>query len=182
MSEKVQREDSRMRKDSESISRGDRPDTREEDTVRDDISDLIRSEFLQEALPQIAAKDGWHPCWLSTTSAYDPIHRRMRLGYLPVKLDDPLVAGQGLDTFRMTSGQFEGCVSCNEMLLFKIQEQRYQQIMNVFHHQMPAEAERAIKAQVEQQEDEKGRTAMQFSKEDDGFSDFGRAKRVPTFA
>jgi hypothetical protein len=32
---------------------------------------------------------GWHLCWLTTTSAYDTIQKRMRLGYSAVRLGVP---------------------------------------------------------------------------------------------
>jgi len=46
---------------------------------------MFRSEWLQEALPTPPEIPGYHLCWLSSTNQYDPIHKRMRLGYEPVK-------------------------------------------------------------------------------------------------
>jgi len=48
---------------------------------------MFRDEFAQEALPNAPEIPGFHCCWLSTTHQYDPIHKRMRIGYTPVKAD-----------------------------------------------------------------------------------------------
>ena len=45
----------------------------------------FRSEWLQEALPTPPEIPGFHLCWLSTTNQYDPIHKRLRMGYELVK-------------------------------------------------------------------------------------------------
>ena len=105
---------------------------------------MLRNEFAQEALPKAPKIPGWHTCWLSTTSAYDPIHKRMRIGYEPVKASEV----HGMDQFNVREGEWAGHVSCNEMVLFKIREDTYQSIMKLFHHTMPMEEEARIKEQV----------------------------------
>jgi hypothetical protein len=54
----------------------------------DERRKMFRSEWMQEALPNPPAIPGFHLCWLSTTNQYDPIHKRVRLGYTPVKAED----------------------------------------------------------------------------------------------
>ena len=49
---------------------------------------MFRSEWLQEALPTPPEIPGFHLCWLSTTNQYDPIHKRLRMGYTPVKAEE----------------------------------------------------------------------------------------------
>ena len=49
---------------------------------------MFRDEFMQESLPKVPDDPNWHYCWLSTTNAYDTIHKRMRLGYAAVTTDD----------------------------------------------------------------------------------------------
>jgi hypothetical protein len=105
---------------------------------------MIRNEFAQEALPTVPKMPGWHLCWLSLTNSYDPVHKRMRIGYQPVRIEEV----QGFQSFKMTSGEFEGCISCNEMVLFKLPEETYQEIMAEFHHNMPREEEEALKRQL----------------------------------
>lgn len=147
----------------------------------DEVRRMVRSEFVQEALPTIPAKPGWHRCWLSTTSPYDPIHKRIRLGYRPVRVED--VGMPGIETYRMTSGEFAGAVSCNEMVLFEIPEEVYQAIMQEYHHNMPLEEEQGIRAKTEEQnaEDRRGKKLMTFDEEDEGFQNLGRDRRAPSF-
>jgi hypothetical protein len=141
-------EDARTRKNSAPEARGSRASQDDERTLNDGTAftaderrAMIRSEFSQEALPSVPKMPGWHLCWLSTTNSYDPVHKRMRMGYLPVKASDC----KGYENLSMTSGEFAGCISCNEMVLFKLPEEIYQEIMAEFHHNMPLEEEEALK-------------------------------------
>jgi hypothetical protein len=138
----------RTRKDPATEVRGSRADEDDERTLNDgtgltadERQAMIRSEFSQEALPSVPQMPGWHLCWLSTTNSYDPIHKRMRIGYRPVKASDV----PGYESLSMNSGEFSGCISCNEMVLFKLPEKIYQEVMAVFHHKMPLEEEEALK-------------------------------------
>lgn len=105
-----------------------------------DIQHMLRNEFIQEALPSVPKVPGWHFCWLSTTNSYDPIHKRMKLGYVPVKVGEV----PGFNNQDVREGEWAGFVSCNEMVMFKIEDSRYQKIMAFFHHQLPMEEEQAI--------------------------------------
>jgi len=177
-------EDTRLRKEAATSTRGSRA---QEDQARsndegtalsvEDRRRMIRNEFAQEALPQVPPIPGYHLMWLSTTNSYDPIHKRMRLGYEPVSVDELL----GFESFRMGSGEFAGCVACNEMLLFKIREDQYQAIMAEFHHNMPLEEEEALKAKLKQgHQDSEGQDLE--SVEGDGFERLVDKRRVPSFA
>lgn len=142
---------------------------------------MIRSEFLQEALPRVPDIPGYHTCWLSTTNSYDPINKRIRLGYRPVSVDE--IAG--FDSMKMNSGEFAGCVSCNEMLLFKIPVDMYQAIMQEFHHNMPLEEEEALKRNLvdEAAVDSKGKKLGQITEDSDGFETLAdRRRKVGVFA
>jgi hypothetical protein len=184
------RTDDRVRRDTAPTARGDRGI--EEDAARanetglvHDVSELERmlaSEFDQVALPTPPHIPGWHTCWLTTGSQYDTVQKRQRLGYVPVKQADV----PGFEAGGMTSAQFEGAITCNEMVLFKITEDRYQAIMRMFHHSKPLAEEQSIYEKVvnEQQEDSTGRPLGKL--EGDGFTQLGqnieRAKRgVPVF-
>jgi len=107
---------------------------------------MFRSEWLQEALPTPPEIPGFHLCWLSSTNQYDPIHKRMRMGYEPVKADEL----PGFEHLRVKAGENVGYVSCNEMLLYKMPMDLYQQIMYELHHQAPLEEQDKIKVQQEQ--------------------------------
>ena len=110
--------------------------------------EAFRDKWANNALPDIpeGTIPGFHLCWLSTTNNYDSIDKRMALGYEPVKAAE---LGKGFETLgKMSSGKFEGCVSCNEMVLFKIPEEIYQEVMRMLHLEDPLEHQRNITAQV----------------------------------
>jgi hypothetical protein len=102
-------------------------------------------EWTQSALPKLPNMDGWHLCWLSTTNSYDSIDKRMRLGYVPVKADEL----PGYEDYRVKSGEHVGFISCNEMLLFKLPMDIYQEVMTYHHHDKPREEAEKIRVQVE---------------------------------
>jgi hypothetical protein len=136
-----------------------------------DRATMLRNEFLQEALPSVPKIAGWHVCWLATNSSYDPIHKRMRLGYVPVKAAEL----PGFDQqFNVKEGEWSGCISCNEMILFKVPEQVYQEIMMLFHHTMPMEEEQRIKETLKQAPGADKTTDVEL---EEGFRDLAVAKR-----
>jgi len=120
----------------------------ESDIARKERLDAFRDKWQNSALPDIPrdAIPGFHLCWLSTTNTYDSIDKRMALGYEPVKAAE---LGKGFEALgKMNSGKFEGCVSCNEMVLFKLPEDVYQEVMRMLHLEDPLEHQRNITAQV----------------------------------
>ena len=131
---------------------------------------MLRDEFKQEALPTPPEIPGYHLCWLSTTNSYDPIVKRMRLGYTPVKADELM----GFETYKMKSGQYEGMVACNEMVLFKIPTEIWEEIMMEFHHNQPLADEQAIRSALPNQEDKKGKRLVDFDDEDEGMRALGK--------
>lgn len=138
---------------------------------------LLRNEWVQEVLPNIKAPEGWHYCWLSTTNSTDPIHKRMQMGYLPVKADE--VPGFAASQYKMLGGDFDGCIACSEMLLFKVTQERYQDLMTIYHSEMPAEQEQGIREKVDAlaEQDSSGRGLVS----NEGFDRLGRTTN-PTFA
>lgn len=137
---------------------------------------MLRSEWLQEVLPTPPAVPGWHYCWLSTTNSTDPIYKRIQRGYQPVKaLEIP-----GFLQYKVDGGEFEGCVACNEMLLFKIEEELYQDLMAYFHHELPMEEEQMLRNNAVdnlQRQDSNGRELGEI----EGFDSLARRVRTPTF-
>jgi hypothetical protein len=137
-------------------------------------------EFTQEALPTPPANPAWHYCWLSTTNQYDPIYKRMRMGYQPVKADE-------LPEFthlRLKAGEYEGCVSINEMVLFKLPQEVYQELMAEYHYHMPLEEEERIKQNAAAPKgvvgkDSNGRPLGMV--EGDGFENIVHRAPLPTF-
>ena len=102
----------------------------------------LRNDYVQELLPSPPTLPGFHTCWLSTTNSMDPIYKRIQRGYIPVTSQE--VGGFGGMSSVVTEGEFKGCISCNEMLLFKVEDQLYQDLMGIFHFDMPLDAERGI--------------------------------------
>lgn len=135
----------------------------------------FRDEWTQNALPNPPAIPGYHLCWLSTTNNYDPIHKRMRMGYEPVKVEEV----EGFETYKMKSGEFEGFVAVNEMILFKIQTPIYQEMMSYFHHEQPLEEEEMLR-KSDALTDAQSRPATE-SQEDDGFKSLGKPRHAPAF-
>ena len=136
---------------------------------------MLREEMNQEILPTPPKVAGWHFCWLSTTNAADPIYKRIRLGYLPVKaVDLPGFSTQ----HQVNGGEFDGCIACNEMLLFKLPEELYQEIMLINHHEKPLEEEAMIRDNATNDErDSDGRPLVR----SEGFDGLGKRVATPTF-
>jgi hypothetical protein len=126
-------------------------------------AEAFRDKWQNSALPDIPGGTipGFHLCWLSTTNNYDSIDKRMALGYEPVKAAE---LGKGFESLgKMSSGKFEGCVSCNEMVLFKLPEEIYQEVMRMLHLEDPLEHQRNITASVRStaQEGKGGRSILE---------------------
>jgi len=134
-----------------------------DDVAQRERAAAFRDKWANSALPDIPkdAIPGMHLCWLSMTNQYDSIDKRMALGYEPVKASE---MGKGFETLsKMSSGKFEGCVSCNEMVLFKIPEEVYQEVMKLLHLEDPLEHQRNITASVRSnsQEGKGGRSILE---------------------
>jgi hypothetical protein len=146
--------DSRLKK---SLSAGGRENRAEQDKVRAAPEDnfvssnerrkMWKDEWTQSALPAVPELKGWHLCWLSTTNSYDSIDKRIRLGYVPVKSEE----FPGFENYRVKAGEHVGFIACNEMLLYKIPMDVYQDVMAHFHHEAPLEEANKIRMQAEQQ-------------------------------
>jgi hypothetical protein len=87
--------DDRLKNDAGASARGSR-DNADVDRVQQDGSTLsaterrrlLRQEWVQEILPTPPGIPGFHMCWLSTTNSTDPIHKRLQVGYQPVKITE----------------------------------------------------------------------------------------------
>lgn len=135
-------------------------------------------EWTQSALPKVPDIPGWHLCWLSTTNGYDSIDKRMRLGYVPVKADE----FPGFDNYRVKAGEDVGFIACNEMRLYKLPMEVYQEVMTQMHHDAPNEESDKVQVQVEQLQgnrDSSGRSLG--SVEGEGFGNLNRNVQTPVF-
>jgi hypothetical protein len=135
-------------------------------------------EWTQTALPKTPDLPGWHLCWLSTTNSYDSIDKRIRLGYIPVKSEE----FPGFENYRVKAGEHVGFIACNEMLLFKIPMDVYQEIMTQFHHEQPNEEADKIRVQVEQLQGNRDSSGKSLGRvEGEGFDNFDRPAPAPVF-
>lgn len=144
--------------DDSRLVRSGAPDVRGDYSIRQDaeradvasLSDeeyeaMIMAEYENSGVANPPDIPGFHLCWLSSTSSMDTIQKRQRMGYAPVMRSempgfDPS-AGQAL-------ASFEGMITCNELVLHKIAQRRYQIMMNIFHHKKPLESEQSILAHI----------------------------------
>ena len=135
-------------------------------------------EWTQSALPKVPDIPGWHLCWLSTTNGYDSIDKRMRLGYVPVRADEL----PGFENYRVKAGEDIGFIACNEMRLYKLPMEIYQEVMTEMHHEAPKEEADKVQVQVEQLQgnrDSSGRSLG--SVEGEGFGNLNRNVQAPVF-
>lgn len=173
-------QDERLAKNSS--SRGDRSSADQERTNKDGTSltleerrKRLRSEWVQDILPTPPKDPKWHFCWLSTTNSADPIYKRMQKGYMPVKASEL----QGFTQSVVKEGEFEGVIACNEMLLFKIEKELYEDIMQYLHHELPMSEEELLKANAKPSgEDGKGKALGEI----EGFETLARPVERPTFS
>jgi hypothetical protein len=133
---------------------------------------MLKTAWVHEILPTPPALPGFHTCWLSTNSQSDPIFRRQQIGYVPVKASE--VPGFG-NSMRIEGGEFDGCVAVNEMVLFKVPEQVYQDLMYIAHEERPAELEQAIYEKVVSADDRDSRGKPVLTVE----GDFDRLRQGP---
>jgi hypothetical protein len=176
--------DDRLKKSAATPVRGDRGEADASRTQVDGITlsmeerrAMLRSEWDQEVLPSPPPVPGWHFCWLSTTNSSDPIYKRVQKGYEPVKVSE----FPGFMSGASQQGEFEGCVTCNEMVLFKIPEEIYQEIMKYFHYEKPMEDEQMLRdnaAESVNGQDSDGRNLGQV----EGFDSLARRVQSPTFS
>jgi hypothetical protein len=67
------------------------------------------------------------------------------MGYEPVKADDI----PGFENLKVKAGEMTGFVACNEMVLYKMPMEIYQEIMTELHYNAPREEAEKIRSQVD---------------------------------
>lgn len=168
-------------------ARGDVREIREESSTREDrelqerthtqdneLSDEVRLEMVrgggQSILPTLPEIPGYKNVWLSTTNSNDPIHRRMQLGWSPIKASE--VPSFGFSSIK--SGEWQGCVGVNEMLAFKIPNDKFDMYMKELHYHAPNREEEGINAIYEQAQ---AQAAQVNSSAQELLTDEGRVRR-----
>ena len=135
-------------------------------------------EWTQSALPKVPDIPGWHLCWLSTTNGYDSIDKRMRLGYVPVRAEEL----SGFDNYRVKAGEDVGFIACNEMRLYKLPMEVYQEVMLQMHHEAPMEEADKVQIQISQLQGNRDSSGKSLgSVEGEGFGNLNRNVQTPVF-
>jgi hypothetical protein len=149
--------------------------------TQEERSQFLRDEFTSSSLPSVPELPGYHLCWLSTNNQYDTIMRRVRLGYRMVRSTE---LPPGYSSLSIKTGEHEGGIATNEMVLFKIPTDVYQALMKTFHHDMPAEEQEKLKRTWEQlKSGELGNKPMIAHDVGDGTEELMRRERKnPVFA
>jgi hypothetical protein len=143
--------------------------------------DMFRRMFFQSSLPDLPKIPGFHVCWLTTTNPRDPLHRRIGLGYTPIKATDV----PGYSTLKVLTGEYSGCIGVNEMLAFKLPLHLYQMYMKDVHHTQPLEEERKLRAAVDLANESlasQGLARKTKVIEYDGNAELGKYRKAPNFA
>ena len=94
---------------------------------------MFQNQLFNDALPDLPVIPGWHLCWLTTTNTRDSIHRRMQLGYEPVRPEEV----PGMEYATQKTGEWAGMIGVNEMLAFKLPMRLYEMFMQEAHHDAP---------------------------------------------
>lgn len=123
----------------------DRPVTERRELSEDDRLEMFRRQLHQDALPDLPDIPGYHVCWLTTTNPRDPIHRRMTLGYEPIRPDEI----PGMSYASLKTGEWAGFIGVNEMLAFKLPMSLYQAYMTENHYDAPLREEQKLTATLD---------------------------------
>jgi len=118
----------------------DRQVTENREVTDDDRLEMFRAQLFNDALPDLPNIPGYHMCWLTTTNPRDPIHRRIQLGYEPIKASDV----PGMEFASVKTGEWAGLIGVNEMIAFKLPETLYQRFMQEAHHDAPLREENKL--------------------------------------
>ena len=167
-------EDSRLKKAADFDVVGRRDTRRAEDRTvterrevsEDDRLEMFRNQLFNDALPDLPNIPGYHVCWLTTTNPRDPIHRRMQLGYEPVKPEEV----PGMEYASVKTGEWTGFIGVNEMLAFKLPLSLYERFMQEAHHDAPLREEDKL-AEVAEMMREQAERAGSSMYEGDGMSE-----------
>ena len=149
-----------------------------EDLTDDERFDFFVQSYDNSVLPDLPELSGYHICWLTTTNPRDPIARRIRMGYMPIRAED---LGPGWSDTGVKNGDYAGVVGINEMIAAKIPIGLYQRYMRELHHTRPLSDEEKLRANLDLA---KERAASFGGKllEGDGMAQLVQRAPVPKFA
>jgi len=163
--------DERLQRETLSVARPSRESENREvvenrTVTEDERLEMFRQQLFNDALPDLPKIPGYHLCWLTTTNPRDPIHRRMQLGYEPLKAEDI----PGMEYASIKTGEWAGMIGVNEMVAFKLPESLYQAFMREAHHDAPMREEHKLAetARIMREQAEKAGAALEV---DEGMED-----------
>lgn len=165
-------EDARLKKDIDVVGRREdrrsmnREVTESREMSEDDRLEMFRSQLFNDALPDLPEIPGYHMCWLTTQNPRDPIHRRMQLGYEPVRPEEV----PGMAHASIKTGEYAGMIGVNEMIAFKLPMSLYEKFMQEAHHDAPLREEDKL-AEVAEMMREQAERAGTTMYEGDGMSE-----------
>lgn len=134
----IERERTRQR---ETRAADKRKPLSDERVSKEELVQRFRVQMYNNALPRVPEIPGYHLCWLSTTNKYDSIAAREAQGYERVRPDEI----EGFDHVTVKEGKFAGCIGHEEMVLFKLPADLWQQYMMIAHHDRPYDEEEKIR-------------------------------------
>jgi hypothetical protein len=154
-------------------SRGmeDRQVTQNREVSEDERLEMFRMQMYNDALPDLPNIPGYHVCWLTTTNPRDPIHRRVQLGYEPVKASEV----PGMEYASIKTGEWAGLIGVNEMIAFKLPESLYQRFMKEAHYDAPLREEDKLEETAQLMRDQAERSGSKLI-EGDGMEEMYRYK------
>lgn len=164
--------DTRLKKDMDEVGSrttrkaSDRKITEDRQLSDDDRLEMFRAQLFNDALPDLPDVPGYHMCWLTTQNPRDPIHRRMQLGYEPVRPEEV----PGMEYASIKTGEWAGFIGVNEMLAFKLPLSLYEKFMQEAHHDAPMREENKL-AEVAEMMREQAERAGSSMYEGDGMSE-----------
>jgi hypothetical protein len=155
----------------------DRKVTQDRTVSEDDRLEMFRQQLFNDALPDLPELPGYHTIWLTTTNPRDPIHRRIQLGYEPIKPEEI----PGMEYASIKTGEWAGFVGVNEMLAFKLPMSLYQKFMQEAHHDAPLREENKLAETAEIMREQAARAGARLI-EGDGMTEmYEPAPRAPVF-
>ena len=167
--------DDRLKKEQGSDRRSramdDRSVTQRRELNENERLEMFRNQLFNDALPDLPKIPGYHVCWLTTANPRDTIHRRMQLGYEPVRAEEV----PGMEFATLKTGEWTGFIGVNEMLAFKLPMSLYEKFMQEAHHDAPGREEGKLADTADFMREQAERSGARLI-EGDGMSDLRQSR------
>lgn len=163
----------------ESLAAQDHPVVGDAELSDAELLRRYRVSLSSNILPALPKLEGYHVCWVppESNNIYDTVDYRKGIGYSIVKQEE-------IPNFTSPSnraGQYEGCVSHNELIMMKLPLKLYQMYAMDTHHTQPNEQERVIKQNIVNLQDPEGKNVARDLHEMSGINRLARKTKDPVF-